>query len=141
MSGHPEAVGVAHNVTFQRKTNKPDPRVGVSSAEEVQRELAKAESTDDFLGKDGIFARHSANMLGQMLEVKPIEQLGEELAHCLEGEIEYRVADQVYRLEAGDSLLLETTQPFAYHNVSQVPAIVPVIFQAARVHDLARQHH
>ena len=68
-------------------------------------------------------------------------QLGEEFAHCLEGEIEYRVADQVYRLEAGDSLLLEATQLYAYHNVSQVPAIVLVIFQAAQVHGLARQHH
>jgi hypothetical protein len=27
------------------------------SAEEVQRELAKAKSMDDFFGKDGIFAR------------------------------------------------------------------------------------
>ena len=76
-----------------------------------------------------------------MLEVKLTEQLGEEFAHCLEGEIEYRVADQVYRPEAGDCFLLEATQLYAYHNVSQVPAIVLVIFQAAQVHGLARQHH
>jgi quercetin dioxygenase-like cupin family protein len=76
-----------------------------------------------------------------MLEVKLTEQLGEEFAHCLEGEIEYRVADQVYRLEAGDSLLIEATQFYAYHNVSQILAIVMVIFQAAQVHGLARQHH
>jgi len=70
-----------------------------------------------------------------------ISHLGEEFVHCLEGAIEYRVDDQVYHLEAGDSLLFEATQPHAYHNVSPVPAIVLIVFQAGQNHDLARQHH
>ena len=70
-----------------------------------------------------------------------ISHLGEEFVHCLEGEIEYRVEDQVYRLEAGDSLLFEATQPHAYHNASRAPAIILVVFQAGQNHDLARQHH
>jgi transcriptional regulator with XRE-family HTH domain len=70
-----------------------------------------------------------------------ISHLGEEFVHCLEGEIEYRVDDQVYRLEAGDSLLFEATQPHAYHNASHIPAIVLIVFQAGQNHDLARQHH
>lgn len=100
-SSHPEALGEEHNITLQRKTNKPTRKT--------------------------VCHRR--------------RQLREALVHRLEGEIEYRVTDQVYRLEAGDSLLLEATQLYAYHNVSQVPAIVLVIFQAAQVHGLARQHH
>jgi quercetin dioxygenase-like cupin family protein len=100
-SSHPEALEEEHNVTLQRKTNKPTRKT--------------------------VCHRR--------------RQLGEALVHYPEGEIEYRVADQVYRLEAGDRFLLEATQLYAYHNVSQVPAIVPVIFQVVQVHGLARQHH
>jgi len=47
-------------------------------AEEVARELAKAESMDDFFGKEGIFARLFANTLEQMLEEELTDQLGYE---------------------------------------------------------------
>ncbi len=36
------------------------------SAEEVQRELAKAKSMDDLFGKDGVFARLFAHMIETM---------------------------------------------------------------------------
>lgn len=62
----------------QKKTNKPDPQDSMPSAEEVQRELAKAESMDDFFGKDGIFARLFADTLEQMLEAELTEKLGYE---------------------------------------------------------------
>ena len=48
------------------------------SAEEVQRELAKAKSMDDFFGKEGIFARLFANTIETMLESELSEQLGYE---------------------------------------------------------------
>jgi len=48
------------------------------SVEEVRRELAKAESMDDFFGKDGIFARLFGRTLEQMLEAELTEQLGYE---------------------------------------------------------------
>jgi putative transposase len=48
------------------------------SAEEVQRELAKAKSMDDFFGKDGIFARLFAHTIETMLETELSEQLGYE---------------------------------------------------------------
>jgi transposase-like protein len=48
------------------------------SAEEVQKELAKAKSMDDFFGKDGIFARLFANTIETMLESELSEQLGYE---------------------------------------------------------------
>ena len=46
------------------------------SAEKVQEELSKAESMDDFFGKDGIFAKLFANTMEQMLEAELTEQLG-----------------------------------------------------------------
>jgi len=48
------------------------------SAEEVQKELAKAKSMDDFFGKEGIFARLFANTIETMLESELSEQLGYE---------------------------------------------------------------
>ncbi len=48
------------------------------SAEEVQRELAKAKSMDDFFGKEGIFARLFAHTIEEMLDTELSEHLGYE---------------------------------------------------------------
>src|SRR5689334_6770269 len=48
------------------------------SAEEVQRELAKVKSMDDFFGKEGIFSRLFAHTIETMLETELSEQLGYE---------------------------------------------------------------
>jgi transposase-like protein len=48
------------------------------STEEVQRELAKAKSMDDFFGKEGIFARLFAHTIEEMLEAEMSEHLGYE---------------------------------------------------------------
>ncbi len=53
-------------------------RDSMPSAEEVQRELAKAKSMDDFFGKDGIFARLFARTIEEMLEAELSEHLGYE---------------------------------------------------------------
>lgn len=56
--------------------NPPDDLL--PSAEQVQQELAKAQSIDDFFGKDGIFARLFAHTLEEMLKSELTEQLGYE---------------------------------------------------------------
>jgi transposase-like protein len=48
------------------------------SAEEVQKELGKAKSMDDFFGKEGIFARLFANTIETMLDTELSEELGYE---------------------------------------------------------------
>lgn len=48
------------------------------SAEEVAAELAKAETVDDFFGRDGIFASLFSTTLERMLEVELTEHLGYE---------------------------------------------------------------
>lgn len=57
----------------ERKIQEIMPR-----AEEVQKELAKAKSMDDFFGKEGIFARLFANTIETMLETELSEELGYE---------------------------------------------------------------
>jgi transposase-like protein len=47
-------------------------------AEEVQRELGKAKSMDDFFGKEGIYARLFAHTIEEMLETELSEHLGYE---------------------------------------------------------------
>jgi transposase-like protein len=60
------------------KDEKPKADIQMPSAEEVQRELASAESMDDFFGKEGIFARLFSRTLEQMLEAEMTEHLGYE---------------------------------------------------------------
>ena len=71
----------------------------------------------------------------------PITHPGEEFVYCLEGEIEYRIGDRLYQLEAGDSLLFDATQPHCFCNRTETKAIVLLVFQAVEDHYLARQRH
>lgn len=50
-------------------------RPNLPPAEIVQKELAKAESMDDFFGRDGIFAKLFANTLEEMLEAELSDHL------------------------------------------------------------------
>ena len=60
------------------RKRKRKPQFDLPSAEKVQTELSKAESMDDFFGKEGIFAKLFANTLEQMLEAELSEHLGYE---------------------------------------------------------------
>ena len=53
-------------------------RAALPSVEKVQQELGRAESIDDFFGKEGIFAKLFAETLEQMLEAELTDQLGYE---------------------------------------------------------------
>jgi hypothetical protein len=55
-------------MTEKKARKRANPQDYMPEAEEVVRELAKAELMDDFFGKEGIFARLFANTLEQMLE-------------------------------------------------------------------------
>jgi len=95
--------------------------------------------------QDGIRMENlAAGLLGQGMEpflvtmepgagagAQPVVHLGEEFAFCLEGRIEYRIADRVYKLEAGDSLIFLAQQPHCWCNVDDRPARLLVVFHAA----------
>ena len=53
-------------------------RAALPSVENVRQELGRAESIDDFFGKEGIFAKLFAETLEQMLEAELTDQLGYE---------------------------------------------------------------
>lgn len=63
-------------MTKQKKTQSPQEYM--PTAEEVQAELAKVQSMDDFFGKEGVFAKLFASTLEQMLEGELTEHLGYE---------------------------------------------------------------
>ena len=71
----------------------------------------------------------------------PIVHPGQEFVHCLEGEIQYHIGDQIYDLSPGDSLLFEATQPHCFFNTGKHPAKMLLVFQALEGRHLARQRH
>ncbi|HFD39698.1 MAG TPA: cupin domain-containing protein, partial [Anaerolineae bacterium] len=62
---------------------------------------------------------------------EPVVHLGDEFVFCLEGEVEYRIANRVYRLTAGDSLMFQAHQPHCWHNPGEQPARLLLMFHAA----------
>jgi putative transposase len=65
---------------LSEKKNKyeKDNQDSMPSAKEVARELGKANSIDDFYGKDGIFARMFSKTIEEMLEAELTSELGYE---------------------------------------------------------------
>src|SRR3954468_21809698 len=53
-------------------------RAALPSVEKVRQELGRAESIDDFFGKEGIFAKLFTETLEQMLEAELTDPLGDE---------------------------------------------------------------
>ena len=71
----------------------------------------------------------------------PVSHSGEEFIHCLEGEIDYMVADSAFRLEYGDSLLFDSTQMHGYRNPTDRPAVVLMVFLAYQDPQIVRKMH
>jgi transcriptional regulator with XRE-family HTH domain len=71
----------------------------------------------------------------------PISHHGEEFVHCLQGEIEYHVANQQFNLSTGDSLLFDAIQPHCLKNLNQTPSELILVFQTSQGDLSARQRH
>ncbi len=76
---------------------------------------------------------------GQMDD--PVSHSGQEFIHCLAGEIEYTVGDQVIWLQQGDSLLFDATQSHGYRNPTDQRAALLIVFLAFQDLQLTRQLH
>jgi transposase-like protein len=62
----------------ETRNEKDKKRFDLPSAEKVQEELGKAESMDDFFGRDGIFSKLFTKTMEQMLEAELSDHLGYE---------------------------------------------------------------
>ena len=60
------------------KKNYTNQEVNLPSVEEIRNELGRVETLDDFLGKEGIFARLFARTVEEMLEGEMSAHLGYE---------------------------------------------------------------
>ena len=65
-------------MTSEQDKNPKKKPFNMPNADKVVEELSKAESMDDFFGKDGIFANLFAETLEQMLEAELSDELGYE---------------------------------------------------------------
>jgi transcriptional regulator with XRE-family HTH domain len=71
----------------------------------------------------------------------PIHHLGEEFVRCLEGQVEYYVSDQIFKMSAGDSLHFDATQSHSFRNTTHISATILTIFRAGEEQQLALQRH
>jgi quercetin dioxygenase-like cupin family protein len=65
---------------------------------------------------------------------------GHELVYCLQGEVEYEVVGQRYRLAAGDALLFEARLAHRWRNPCNDPAIFLMVLQTAVRDETVEQH-
>jgi transcriptional regulator with XRE-family HTH domain len=72
---------------------------------------------------------------------EPFTHGGEEFVLCQDGEIEYQVGQESYRLEAGDSLLFQATQPHLCRNLGDRPATILLVLQASPDAVSSRRQH
>jgi quercetin dioxygenase-like cupin family protein len=72
---------------------------------------------------------------------EPITHAAQEFVYCLDGEIDYQVGPQSYRLSAGDNLLFEASHPHCFQNAGDFEATILLVFQAVAGSHVARQRH
>jgi transcriptional regulator with XRE-family HTH domain len=61
---------------------------------------------------------------------EPFTHPGEEFVFCQEGELEYQIGKEKYRITPGDSLLFQATQPHLCRNLGDRPATILLVLQA-----------
>jgi transcriptional regulator with XRE-family HTH domain len=66
---------------------------------------------------------------------------GSELVFCLEGELDYEIAGEHYRLAPGDALLFRAELPHRWRNPNSGPAVFLLIMQVTEErHEAVNQH-
>jgi transcriptional regulator with XRE-family HTH domain len=55
---------------------------------------------------------------------------GHELVYCLDGQLDYEIDGEPYRLVAGESLLFEAHLPHCWRNLGSDPAVFLLVFQS-----------
>jgi transcriptional regulator with XRE-family HTH domain len=71
---------------------------------------------------------------GAQTQGTPLSHPGQEYVYCLEGTIHYRVADQTYVLETGDSLNFHSALPHSWRNPGAETSTLLVVLTSSRDH-------
>jgi len=71
----------------------------------------------------------------------PIVHTGYELVYCLQGVIHYKVEDQVYNLQSGDSLVFEAYLPHSWSNANHTLAKMILLLSPGDEHDRPTERH
>jgi transcriptional regulator with XRE-family HTH domain len=71
----------------------------------------------------------------------PIVHTGYELVYCLQGEIHYKVADHIYSLQPGDSLVFEAHLPHSWNNADHTPARMILLLSPVDERDHPTERH
>jgi len=116
--------------------------------------LVRGDQRQCFRGKGLTMDSLGSGLAGQELEpfmvtvepgagdvADPVTHSGFEFVYCIDGVVEYAVADQLYQLSPRDSLILDATQPHTFKNNGEKPATFLLIFQADGGGHLARRRH
>jgi transcriptional regulator with XRE-family HTH domain len=72
---------------------------------------------------------------------EPIVHLGHEFVFCFEGKIEYRIKDDRYLLDVGDSLIFEAHLPHRWRNAGEGPSTVLLILQTQEGREESVEQH
>jgi transcriptional regulator with XRE-family HTH domain len=72
---------------------------------------------------------------------EPIVHLGHEFVFCFEGKIEYRIKDDRYLLDVGDSLIFEAHLPHRWRNAGESPSTVLLILQTQEGREESVEQH
>jgi transcriptional regulator with XRE-family HTH domain/quercetin dioxygenase-like cupin family protein len=65
---------------------------------------------------------------------------GHELVYCIQGEVEYEVSEQSYRLGTGDALLFEARLPHRWSNPHDDPTVFLLVMQTTVRDESLEQH-
>jgi transcriptional regulator with XRE-family HTH domain len=74
-------------------------------------------------------------------EVREISHVGREFIYCLEGLVDCMIADQVYRLSPGDSLLFDAETPHRWVNAQTKPSKLLILFCPMEARDHPAERH
>jgi transcriptional regulator with XRE-family HTH domain len=69
----------------------------------------------------------------------PASHSGEEFVHCMEGDLEIHVGNQIFQLKPGDSLLFKASQPHSWQNNGKILAIILLVFESDHTQPVAHR--
>ncbi len=104
-----ESIQEPRTVVYQKSGQRPQARFNRGGLEDLGNGLTLA-GGQPFL----VFLEAGANS-GKT----PIVHTGQEFVYCLEGSLEYRIGEDTYLLEPGDSLLFEAHIPHQWGNTGE----------------------